>query len=92
MTNSRSILPAFFRGRRAQDHVDRLLFGVADESAGVDDHDLGVRAVAVEKDFVACRREPCHQVLAVDRVLRTTERYDVDLFHSVSGFRCKSTK
>ena len=85
-------LAGVFRGRRAQDHVDRLLFGVADEPAGVDDYDLGVRAVAVEKDFVACRREPCHQVLAVDRVLRTTERYDVDLFHSVSGFRCKSTK
>ena len=69
-------------GRRgAQNHVYRLLLGVADESAGVDHHDLGVGAVAVEEDLVSGGGEPCHQMLAVDGVLRTAERYDVNFFH-----------
>ena len=78
----------FGRGR-PQDHVDRLLLGVADESAGVDHDDLGVGAVAVEEHRVTRRGEPGHQVLAVHGVFRTAQRYDVDFFHA---FRVSSAK
>ena len=74
-------LPGLLGRRGAQNHVYRLLLGVADESAGVDHHDLGVGAVAVEEDLVPGGREPCHQMLAVDGVLRASERYDVNFFH-----------
>ena len=78
----------FGRGR-PQDHVDRLLLGVADETAGVDHDDLGVGAVAVEEHLVTRRGEPGHQVLAVHGVFRTAQRYDVDFFHA---FRVSSAK
>ena len=65
----------------AQDHLDGFLLGVADESAGVDDDHFGIRAVAVEEDFVAGGRQPGHEVFAVDGVLRAAERDDVNFFH-----------
>ena len=68
MTNSRSIFPACLAAA-AQNHVDGLLLGIADESAGVDHHRLGVGAVAVEHDFVTGRRKAGHQVLRIDRIL-----------------------
>ena len=74
-------LPGRLGRRGAQDHIDRLLLGVADEAAGVDDHHLGVGAVAVERHAVAGRREARHQVLRVDRILRAAERDDVNFFH-----------
>ena len=74
-------LPGLLGRRRAQNHVDRLLLGVADESAGVDHHHFGIGAVAVEEDFVPGGREPRHQVLRIDGVLRTAERDDVNFFH-----------
>ena len=67
--------------RRTEYHVDGLLLGVADESAGVDDHDLGVGPVAVEDHFVARRLEAGHQMFAVNRIFRTAERDDVDFAH-----------
>ena len=65
----------------AQDHFDRLLLGVADEAAGVDDHGLGVRAVAVENDGIARGGQAGHQVLGIHGVLRTAEGDDVNLSH-----------
>ena len=62
-------LPGLLGRRRAQNHVDGLLLGIADESAGVDHHRLGVGAVAVEHDFVTGRRKAGHQVLRIDRIL-----------------------
>ena len=73
--------PGFLRLRSPEDHVDRLLLGIADEPAGVDDHHFGVGTVAVEKYLVPGGCEPSHQVFAVDGVLRTAERYDVNFFH-----------
>ena len=67
----------------AQDHVDRLLLGVADEAAGVDHYHTGIRTVAVRRDGIARRSQLRHQVLRVDRILRAAERYDVDLLHPV---------
>ncbi len=68
-----------FRG--AEYHVDGFLFGVADESAGVDYHRLGVRSVAVPEYFVARRRQPRHQMFAVDRVLGAAKSDNINLFH-----------
>lgn len=68
-----------FRG--AEYHADGFLFGVADESAGVDYHRLGVRAVAVPEYFVARRRQPRHQMFAVDRVLGAAKSNNINLFH-----------
>ena len=73
--------PGLLGRRRAQDHVDRLLLGVADEAAGVDDHRLGVGAVAVVHDGVARRGEARHEVLRIHGVLRTAERDDVNFPH-----------
>ena len=66
-----------FGGGGPEDHVDRLLFGVADEAAGVDDHDFGIGAVAVVRDRIACGCELGHQVLRIDRVFRAPEGDDV---------------
>ena len=74
-------LTGLFGGSRPQDHVDRLLLGIADESAGVDHHDLGIRTVAVVRERIACGSKLSHQVFRVDRILRTAEGYDVNLFH-----------
>ena len=68
-------------GASLQNVLNGLGLGALDESAGVDHHDLGVGAVAVEEDLVSGGGEPCHQMLAVDGVLRTAERYDVNFFH-----------
>ena len=66
-----------------EDRVDGLLFGVADESAGVDYDDPGVRFVRVVDDFETVALQLRHQVFRIDEVFRTTERYDVDFtFHS----------
>ena len=75
--------PGLLGRRRAQDHVDRLLLGVADEAAGVDHYHTGIRTVAVRRDGIARRSQLRHQVLRVDRILRAAERYDVDLLHPV---------
>ncbi len=67
-------------GRGPQDQVDGLLLGVADESAGVDDHHFGVGAVAVGRHFITRGPQLGHQVFAVHRVFRTAEGDDVNFF------------
>ena len=74
-------LPCIFRLDGAQDHLDRLLLGIADKAAGVDYHHLGIGAITVEDDLIAGRLETRHQVLRIDRILRTTERYDINFSH-----------
>ena len=66
---------------RTQDDVDALLLGVADESAGVYHHRLGVGAVAVVNDFVSGCGELCRNVFGVDAVFGAPECYDIDFFH-----------
>ena len=72
---------------RPQDHLDGLLFGIADESAGIDYHDCGVRAVAVEVHLVTGGCQTGHEVFAVDRVFRAAEGDDVNFFHGRTGHR-----
>ncbi len=74
--------PPGLLGRRSpQDHVDRLLLGIADESARVDYHHLGIGAIAVRRHSVAGGLKLRHQVLRIDRILRTAEGYDVNFLH-----------
>src|SRR4029078_11511160 len=54
-----------------EDGVDRLLLGVVDEGAGVDDDDVGVARVG--RDLVARLLGVAEHHLAVDEVLGTTE-------------------
>ena len=51
-----------------QQGVDRLLFGVADEAAGVDDDDVAVVAAAVEMYFKACLCQMAGQMLRIGSV------------------------
>ena len=62
-----------------EDGVDTLLFGVADEAAGVDDDGIAVVALPIDLDGMPLRLEGAGEVLAVDSVLRAAEGYDVYL-------------
>ena len=62
-----------------QDSVDALLFGVADEAAGVDDGYLTMRVVAVVTATIACLGELVHESLGVNKVLRATQGDDINL-------------
>jgi hypothetical protein len=67
-----------------EDRVDRLLLGLLDEGAGVDDHRVGM--VEVLDDLVAAARQLAQHDLAVDEILRAAE---ADHAHTgrTDGFR-----
>ena len=58
---------------------DRLFLGGLDESAGIDDHDIGFRRVFA--DAIAVAFEETVHPLGVDRVFRASEGYERDSIH-----------
>ncbi len=59
-----------------QDGVDRLLAGLVDERAGVDDHQVGLRRVVGGLHAIGQQR--ADQLVAVDLVLRAPQGLDVE--------------
>ncbi len=57
-------LSSLFGSRHLEDRIDRLAFGVGDESAGIDEHDIG--AVGVGGEFDTGPFEVPQHHLAVD--------------------------
>ena len=70
-----------------EDGVDRLLAGGLDERAGVDDDEIG--AVGVVGGHETVREEARHDLVGVDRVLRTPQRLDPEglCTHRRTGYR-----
>ena len=66
-----------------ENHVDGFLFGIADETTGVDDADVTAADFGVVGDGEAGVAQLGHQALAVDEVLGAAHREDVNmvLFH-----------
>ena len=72
------VVATLFSGNLAEDGVDALLFGVADESAGVNDDRVAVVALAVKVYGMSLSLELSSEVFAVDGVLGAPQGDDVD--------------
>ena len=72
--------------RQREDRVDRLLAGLLDEGAGVDDHEVGVGGVVDRLHAVG--QQLADQLVGVDLVLRAAERLDEEAAaHDHPGYR-----
>jgi hypothetical protein len=63
-----------------KDGVDRLLAGLADERTGVDDHEISGGSIV--GCFHAVGDERADELVRVDVVLGTAERFDVEALHT----------
>lgn len=68
---------------KAENRVDRLLFGVAYKAAGVDNDRTGIGRVGVEGEFKTAVMQLRHHVFRVYDILGTSECDDIDFpfFH-----------
>ena len=71
---------ALLDGNLLEEDVDRLLFGVADKAASIDNDDVAVVAASVKEEIESRFAQVAGDMLRVDDVLATSEGYDVD-FH-----------
>ena len=70
---------AFLDGYLLEEHVNRLLLGVADETAGVDNDDVAIVAAFVEEEFESRLAQVAGDMLRVDDILAAAEGDDVYL-------------
>jgi len=68
--------------RKFENGIDALLFGIIDKAAGVHDDNLSLGIIAIVSALIAVSLHQAHQYLAVNEILRASERYNVYRFQN----------
>ena len=66
-----------------QDKLDALLLCITDEAAGIYHHHIGIQAIIIGSELIPRRLKLRHQMLAINGILRASQCYDVDFFHTL---------
>ena len=66
-----------------QNHLDGFLFGVTDETAGIDHHIFARHLLGVVTHFITGFGKAMHQPFRIDQILGTAQRNNIDaiLYH-----------